>query len=640
MFSLRFKKASLNQYLLKKTLQRLYATSIKPIEKESTSDEEFNRELKKYDRLTNIATRTREKKPQREPFVKNLLIGQFDREILTFPEMELEEVRNVEEAVEKLSQVLQQRHMVNVNSIGNKNFRQNLADHRAIGLQSSQFLDGRECCPMELMRFLDTLSEHKLGNSLLHNEMLGVQTLNKFADDNLKKKYLHSVIKGEQLSAFAMHEIDVMDILKMNTTAVLSDDKKYWTLNGTKSLVVNGISADFVIVFAITDKAHAGHDESNSLTAFVVDKSTSGVSWKKIEPSNIEMADITFDNVQVPAENVIGKVHQADKILRSIIGDFRLSAGPACNAISRRMVQNLFKHIAELSTTEYNLADTDAMKSKLGQVAMELYAAESVTYLTAGLQDWYDEQDVEVESAIVKVFTSEAAYRISTICLDLVGQHATTTNHWARQAHEEILDYLTVHETNESQRMFMALNGLQHAGINLAAKIKRIRNPFFNATYSLMRIFTEHRQNEDKPKLDLELNAHLHPSLSDPSKQLEYCVKRLEFGTERLLARHGIECINKHADLRRLADIMIDCYVCTAVLARSSRSYCIGLQFADYEVLAASIYCNIAMERVRTEVRNLYFTEYKATDRNYIAFGKRVVQSKGYCLTNAISRFF
>ncbi|ERL88673.1 hypothetical protein D910_06057, partial [Dendroctonus ponderosae] len=209
-----------------KTLERLYSTSLNPVQKDT--EEQYNKELKRFDRLTNIEKRTRPKKPQREPFVKNLLVGKYDNEILTFPELDLGEVRNVEKAVEELGKVLKQNHMVNVSSIGNKQFRQTLADYQAIGLQCSQFLDAKECCPMEFTRYLDTLAEHKLGANLIDNEVMGIQALNTFANVDLQKKYLYPLIKGEMVSAFAIIENELFDLKNMMTTAVLSSDKKHW----------------------------------------------------------------------------------------------------------------------------------------------------------------------------------------------------------------------------------------------------------------------------------------------------------------------------------------------------------------------------------------------------------------------------
>ncbi|KAL1491807.1 hypothetical protein ABEB36_012349 [Hypothenemus hampei] len=640
MIKFSIKPVSIKQGLVGKLLQRFYSasTSIQPAEKEFS--ENYDKEMKKFETLTNISKRTREKKPQRNPFVKNLTIGIFDNEILTFPEMQLQEVRNIEKQVADLKKLLHQKHMVNVNSISNKNFRQNLADHKALGLQSSQFLDARECCPLELMRYLDVLSEHQLKDSLIQQEMLGAQTLNKFANESLQKKYLHSIITGEKVVAFALNEHNLIDILNMNTTAKLSEDKKSWILNGTKSFVANGISADFFIVIAVSERALLHEEQVSQLSAFIVDKDSKGVSWKKIEPTDFELAEISFDNVEIPIENVIGKVNEADKILRGIMSDFKLSCGPSCNAISKKTIDKLFQFFVEKSYENFDWLSTDAIRIKLGEIAMEYYVADSVTYLTAGLQDWYSNQDVEVESAIVKILSSEAAYRISSICLDIVGLPATLKNHWARQFHEETLNYLTLHESNDSQKLFIAANGLQHAGQNITNRIKMLRNPLHFSTFWLKNLLFDGGQQNDNPKLDFDLAGHLHPSCNGPSKQLEYCVKRLQFATEILLTRHGIECLNKHGDLRSLANILIDCYAMTAVLARASRSYCIGLQFADFEIVLASVFCNRAVDRVKENVNNIYYTEHKANDRNYLALGKRLVESKGYFISNATSRFF
>ncbi|KAH1012789.1 complex I assembly factor ACAD9, mitochondrial [Dendroctonus ponderosae] len=637
MINLTLKRVTSNSRLPRKTLERLYSTSLNPVQKDT--EEQYNKELKRFDRLTNIEKRTRPKKPQREPFVKNLLVGKYDNEILTFPELDLGEVRNVEKAVEELGKVLKQNHMVNVSSIGNKQFRQTLADYQAIGLQCSQFLDAKECCPMEFTRYLDTLAEHKLGANLIDNEVMGIQALNTFANVDLQKKYLYPLIKGEMVSAFAIIENELFDLKNMMTTAVLSSDKKHWVLNGNKCFVVNGISADFYVVLAVSEKAVLDSETVNSLSAFIVEKDSKGVSWKKLESANFEIADITFDNVQVPAENLLGPKNAAEKIAEDVIGGMRVSCGPACNAISRNMLNKLHNTFVE-NSGEFDLTSTDAVKSKLGEVTMQLYAAESVTYLTAGLKDWYENQDLDVENAIVKVVSSEVAYNISTTCLHMIGSPAALKDHWVRKCQDDIINYLTLHETNESLRMFISLNGLQHTGIMLSETIKKFRNPLHHGLFMLKSMFHLRDQYNDKPKLNYELYGNLHPSCHEPSKQLEYCCKRLQFVADILLRRHGLECVNKHADLRRIADIMIDCYTMTAVLARASRAYCIGLQFSAFEMMMASVYCNIATERVKDNVMNIMYSEYKANDTNFIAIGKRLIESKGHFTCNPITRFF
>lgn len=118
MYSL--KRVTFKNNVIKNTLLRLHSTSVEPISKQT---EYYDKELKQYERLTNITKRMRQKKPQRSPFVKNLLIGKFDTEILVYPQLENEECDYLTRDTSNLKNLLNQKHMVDVNSMGNKNFR-------------------------------------------------------------------------------------------------------------------------------------------------------------------------------------------------------------------------------------------------------------------------------------------------------------------------------------------------------------------------------------------------------------------------------------------------------------------------------------------------------------------------------------
>ncbi|XP_066149404.1 complex I assembly factor ACAD9, mitochondrial [Euwallacea fornicatus] len=639
MLSSALRRIAAQSHTLKRCSQAVYSTAVEPLQKDS-SEQQQDKEIKKYDRLSNIAHKTRAKKPQRAPFVKNFLSGTFDKQMLIFPELDLEEYRNLEKDINGLKQLLQENHMVNVDSLGEKKFRQNLVDHQAIGLQVSQFFGTRELWPMDLMPFLETISQHSLRQDLLHNDLLGTEILSRFAEDRIKKKYLPAIVSGESISALAMNEIGLTELNQMTTTAKLTDDGKHWILNGKKAYVVNGLSADILIVVAVSDSIVLAEGPANSISVFVVEKDTVGINCKKLEATGVELVNISFNNVQIPAENIIGPAHKADQILKPVMRDFRLSCGPACNAISKQLITNLHNFFVTMSTAEYDYLSTDAVRFRLGEILMEQYAIESVSYLTAGLQDWYDNQDVDVECAIVKIFSSEAALRVSTICLDSVGLPATMKNHWARKGHDDVINYLTLYETNENLRLFISLAGLQHVGTSLNDTVKKLRNPWSYGNFMLKRIWTNRHQHSDNPTLDLEIYDSLHPSCKTSSKHLEYCIKRLQYCTEIFLTKYGFECVNRHSHLRTLSNIIIDCYVMSAVLARASRSYCIGLQFADFELVLATTFCNRALERVRSNVQSIVDNEDSGVDKYLIAVGKRMIESKGYFLSSPLMRFF
>ncbi|XP_026331042.1 uncharacterized protein LOC113238427 isoform X2 [Hyposmocoma kahamanoa] len=89
--------------------------------------------------------------------------------------------------------------------------------------------------------------------------------------------------------------------------------------------------------------------------------------------------------------------------------------------------------------------------------------------------------------------------------------------------------------------MFIALNGIHHAGKLMADEVKQIRNPLFHPTFIFRKVIANRHQERDDPKLDLYLAEHLHPSLKSHAEQLEYCVLRMKFASETLLSRHGVD---------------------------------------------------------------------------------------------------
>lgn len=192
------------------------------------SQDNYEKQLKTFETITNVTKRTRIKKPNRPPFAKNLFLGKFDKEILTYPQLEKEDSDLLEKEASALKKLMQQSHMVDCKSLSDKLFRQSLSDYKAIGLQAPQLMDARGCNVTESFRYLEILGEHNLAQSIVNHEQLGVQTLVTFADNKLKLKYLHPIIKGEALTAFCINESESSDIVSFKTKAKLAEDQKNW----------------------------------------------------------------------------------------------------------------------------------------------------------------------------------------------------------------------------------------------------------------------------------------------------------------------------------------------------------------------------------------------------------------------------
>lgn len=220
----KYSRSLKNKTIIQTIAKQSTANKIQPLQ-DSDSD---RTQLKTFETILNVTKRIRTKKPNRPPFAKNLFLGKFDNEILTYPQLEKEEMDALEKDTYRLQNVLQQPHMRKCKSIFDKNFRQNLSDYKAIGLQAPQLMNARGCNCTESIKFMEILGEHSIAQSLVTHEYLGVNVLDKFADDVLKKKYLPSLMNGESLIALCLNESDCADILTFKTEAKLTKNEKQW----------------------------------------------------------------------------------------------------------------------------------------------------------------------------------------------------------------------------------------------------------------------------------------------------------------------------------------------------------------------------------------------------------------------------
>lgn len=603
------------------------------------SEEYYENQLKDFQTLSNVTKKVRTKKPQKPPFVKNFLLGKFDIDLLTYPELNKNDTKNLEDTAKLVQNLMKQNHIVDCSSM-TKQFRQNLSDFKAIGLQSAQLMNGMECNVTESSVFLEKLSEHKLRNSIVNNEQLGVYLLNKFGNDQLKMKYLTKLMNGEFLSAACISEASVTDLNSFQTKAKLSPDGKQWILNGEKTYVVNGKLADIYIVFAVTKVFKKDLLFETRMTSFIVDKDSPGIIIKEVDSKGIEIVNITFNDTPVPVANVVGEVNKAHHLLNPLITELRLSTGPMCVAVSKQILNNLITEIRNKSDDKNLLHETDGIRETIGEMIVSVYAMESIIYLTTGLIDNYENQDIEVEASIVKAFCSDQTMKLATKALDLLGASFVPDSHWLHPLFEEAQRFKSLNEPDDSLKIILTLLCLQHSGKSTHEFIEKIRNPVSHISFGFRRMWRNRRNNEDNPKLDLELGDYLHPSLDNASKQLEYCVKRLEFASEVLLVRYGGDIFNYHMDLRRLANAIIDTYVIAACLGRASRSYCIGLQHGDVEMMIANTYSNSAVERVKHNVLKIYGGCYNTNDENYRFLAKRIFKFKEYFPKHPLTRNF
>jgi alkylation response protein AidB-like acyl-CoA dehydrogenase len=268
-----------------------------------------------------------------------------------------------------------------------------------------------------------------------------------------KKKYLPKLASGEWIGAWGLTEANTgSDAMRMKTTAVQDGD--FWVLNGTKNWITHGLSGDVAVVLIRTGELL----DSNGITAFIVEKGTPGFSAVKIKDKlgvrASETAELIFDNVRIPKENVIGEVGQGFKQAMQILDGGRISIASLSCGIARGAFEASVKYAKEREQFGQPIAHFQAIGFKLADMATQIEAAELLTFQAAYKKD--TKQPVTKEGAYAKYFASEVSVKCGNEAVQIMGGYGYTKEYPAEKFLRDA-KLMTIGEgTSEIQKLVIA----------------------------------------------------------------------------------------------------------------------------------------------------------------------------------------
>lgn len=217
-----------------------------------------------------------------------------------------------------------------------------------------------------------------------HSAHTGIGTLPVlfFGNEEQKQRYLPRLAKAEILAAYALTEpLAGSDALAARTRADLSPDGKHYVLNGQKMWITNGGAADLFTVFAKVG--------GESFTAFLVERGFPGVSSgaeeHKMGIKGSSTTAVYFDNVRVPVENVLGEIGRGHVIAFNILNIGRLKLGPGAIGAAKNVLAVSLKYAKERKAFGSAIAEFGAIQHKLAEMAIRIYAVESMVWRVVGL---------------------------------------------------------------------------------------------------------------------------------------------------------------------------------------------------------------------------------------------------------------
>lgn len=245
-----------------------------------------------------------------------------------------------------------------------------------------------------------------------------------------KMKYLPKLASGEFIGAWGLTEPNTgSDAMRMKTTAVKEGNE--WVINGAKTWITHGKSGDVAVILVRTGDLL----DSRGITAFIIETDTPGFSAVKIGDKlgvrASETAELIFDNVRVPEENVIGEVGMGFIQSMQVLDGGRISIAALSCGVARGAYEASVKYGKEREQFGKPIAQFQAIGFKLADMATEVHAAELLTMQAAELKN--AQKPMTKEGAFAKYFASEVAVKCGNEAVQIMGGYGYTKEYPAEK---------------------------------------------------------------------------------------------------------------------------------------------------------------------------------------------------------------
>ncbi|MBA2572773.1 MAG: acyl-CoA dehydrogenase family protein [Gemmatimonadetes bacterium] len=581
-----------------------------------------------------VAEAARETEWTAPSFVRELFLGNFRLELIhPYPQQSAEDKKKTDAYMAKLRRFLQDH--VDPDEIDRtgelpEEVVQGLRDLGAFGLKIPEEYGGIGLSQVGYGRTIGMVTSYdgNLTALLSAHQSIGVpQPLKMFGTPEQKKKYLPRLAKGA-ISAFALTEAAVgSDPAAMTTTATLSEDGEAFILNGEKLWCTNGTIAELLVVMARTPSKMKGGKEIPQITAFIVEVDSPGVEityrCRFMGLKAIQNAVIRFENVRVPKENILWGEGKGLKLALMTLNTGRLTLPMSAAYGAKAALEIARKWSRERVQWGAAIGKHDAVAQMIGAMAADAFAIESMGELSSALAD-QARNDIRLEAAIAKLWTTEVGWRIADDLLQIRGGRGYETADSLKGRGElpipveRMMRDFRINRifegSSEIMRLFIAREAvdthLQVAGelINPKASMGQkagamARAGAFYATWLPKQLVGRGQ---------LPSYREFGP-LAKHLRFVERTSRRLARGMFRAMAQYQAKLERKQALLGRFVDIGAELYAMSAacVRAQSLRDGPNGKE----AVQLADVFCRRSRLRVNDLFRHLFRNQDDATYR-------------------------
>ncbi len=279
-----------------------------------------------------------------------------------------------------------------------------------------------------------------------------------FGNEEQKIKYLPDLTSGKKLGAWGLTEsTSGSDAAGMKTFAEKKSD--YFLINGSKLFITQGTVAGVYVITAVTNK----DNPKKGISAFILDPKTKGFKIGKKENKlgmrASDTAELIFEDVEIPFENLLGKENEGFNQVLKILDGGRIAIAALSLGIAQGALDIAIKYTKERKQFGKFLSEFQATQFKIAELSTEIQAARLLIFKAASMKD--EGKNTNLESSMAKLYASEIAVKATNEAVQMLGGYGFIKEFPAEKLYRDV-KLMTIGEgTSEVQRMIIARNILK-----------------------------------------------------------------------------------------------------------------------------------------------------------------------------------
>ncbi|NYE58442.1 glutaryl-CoA dehydrogenase Acd [Carboxydothermus ferrireducens] len=288
-------------------------------------------------------------------------------------------------------------------------------------------------------------------------------TIYRYGTEEAKKKYLPGLVSGALIGCFAITEPNAgSDVASMTTKAIRDGD--YYILNGSKMWISLAPVADIALVYAYTDPSR----RAKGMSAFIVDLNSEGVTIEPIEEKLGNWASpvgaITFENVRIPGENLLGQEGQGFKICMQQLDDTRLASAAGAVGVAQACLDAAVEYANTREQFGQKVGQFQMIQDWIAQMVVEIEAARLLTYRAAFLKD--KGVPNTRETSMAKLFAGETASKCADYALRIFSAYGYSEEYPVARYFRDAKYYQIVEGTSNIHKLILAQDALGYRKAN------------------------------------------------------------------------------------------------------------------------------------------------------------------------------